>query len=85
MVRVGGLKRASLIYQWLVRPLNGTAKRPSLMEGFEGCPGSREMSFKDQDDKDADQAVGRIKSQLGQWPIQMHLISPTAPYYQNTE
>ena len=55
------------------------------MEGFEGCPGSREMSFKDQDDKDADQAVGRIKSQLGQWPIQMHLISPTAPYYQNTE
>ncbi len=55
------------------------------MEGFEGCPGSREMSLKDQDDSDTEQAVGKIQSQLRQWPIQMHLISPTAPYYQKAD
>ncbi len=55
------------------------------MTQFEGCPGSRVMNFEEQDGNDADQSVGKIKSQLGQWPIQMHLISPTAPYYQGAD
>ena len=55
------------------------------MEGFEGCPGSRMMSFKNKEDNDAQQTVGKIQSLLRQWPIQMHLISPTAPYYQNAD
>lgn len=55
------------------------------MATFEGCPGSRTMDFNNQDDGDAEQSVGKIKSQLGQWPIQMHLISPTAPYYQGAD
>ncbi|HJX14003.1 MAG TPA: hypothetical protein VJ377_10830, partial [Dehalococcoidales bacterium] len=29
--------------------------------------------------------TGKVKSQLTQWPIQMHLISPTAPYYQGAD
>ena len=55
------------------------------MAGFEGCPGSRMMSFKKQPDNDTQQAAGKINSQLRQWPIQMHLISPKAPYYQNAD
>ncbi len=55
------------------------------MEEFEGCPGSREMSFKNKEYNDGKQAAGKIQSQLRQWPIQMHLISPTAPYYQNSD
>jgi hypothetical protein len=27
----------------------------------------------------------RIPSQLRQWPIQLHLVSPTAPYYQGAD
>jgi len=27
----------------------------------------------------------RIASQLRQWPIQLHLVSPTAPYYQEAD
>ena len=30
-------------------------------------------------------AAGKVQSQLQQWPIQMHLISPEAPYYQNAD
>ena len=55
------------------------------MADFQGSPGSRMMNFKTQPDSDADPAVGKISSQLRQWPIQMHLISPLAPYYQNSD
>ena len=55
------------------------------MADFQGCPGSRMMNFNTQPDSDTGQEVGKISSQLRQWPIQMHLISPTAPYYQNAD
>ena len=55
------------------------------MAEFQGCPGSRMMNFNTQADSHADQQAGKISSQLRQWPIQMHLISPLAPYYQNAD
>ncbi|MGD2271881.1 MAG: hypothetical protein PVI06_15875 [Desulfobacterales bacterium] len=55
------------------------------MQVFEGCPGSRMMNFENQKDDDGQQTVGKIQSQLTQWPIQLHLISPTAPYYRNAD
>lgn len=55
------------------------------MQNFQGCPGSRMMNFKPTAESDSQPAAGAIQSQLRQWPIQMHLISPTAPYYQNAD
>jgi hypothetical protein len=55
------------------------------MENFEGCPGSRMMNFKNTNDENTGTAAGKIKSQLAQWPIQMHLINPSAPYYQGAD
>lgn len=55
------------------------------MRTFEGCPGSRMMAFKKDVDEVAGEPTGKVKSQLRQWPIQMHLISPTAPYYQGAD
>lgn len=55
------------------------------MRTFEGCPGSRMMAFKKDVDEVAGEATGKVKSQLRQWPIQLHLISPTAPYYQGAD
>jgi hypothetical protein len=55
------------------------------MENFEGCPGSREMNFKSSNENTIEPTVGKIKSQLTQWPIQMHLINPAAPYYQGAD
>jgi hypothetical protein len=55
------------------------------MEKFEGCPGSRTMNFKSSNENNSEPMVGKIKSQLTQWPIQMHLINPSAPYYQGAD
>ena len=55
------------------------------MANFQGCPGSHMMNFDTPPDHDTGQEVGKISSQLRQWPIQMHLISPTAPYFQNAD
>lgn len=54
------------------------------MSAFEGCPGSRMMAFK-APGEETQEATGEIKSQLRQWPIQLHLISPTAPYYEGAD
>ncbi len=55
------------------------------METIQGCPGSRTLEFNKETERDEGAAAGRIESQLRQWPIQMHLISPTAPYYQGAD
>jgi len=55
------------------------------MEQFAGCPGSQTLHFEDQANKETEGAVGKIESQLRQWPIQLHLISPLAPYYQGAD
>ena len=51
---------------------------------MEGCPGSMTVDFRNKDNEQESQTV-KIKSQLQQWPIQMHLVSPTAPYYQGAD
>lgn len=54
------------------------------MSGFSGCPGSRMLEFKKEDGQEGATDV-KIASQLRQWPIQLHLVSPTAPYYQGAD
>ncbi|GAB4419207.1 MAG: hypothetical protein OHK0032_15120 [Thermodesulfovibrionales bacterium] len=51
---------------------------------FEGCPSSRMADFREKD-TEGDVPSVKIKSQLRQWPIQMHLISPTAPYFEGAD
>lgn len=52
--------------------------------GGGGCPGSRAMSFAPPQAAAA-AAVGSQQSQLGQWPVQLHLVSTTAPYFQGAD
>ncbi len=49
-----------------------------------GCPGSKIQDFKGKDKEVAEEA-GKRASQLRQWPIQLHLVSPLAPYYQKAD
>jgi hypothetical protein len=55
------------------------------MSEFQGCPGSRAFQFNAPDSGAAAETVGEIQSQLRQWPIQLHLVSPNAPYYQGAD
>jgi ferredoxin len=46
-----------------------------------GCPGSKNQSFAARNTSQSQHQ----SSQLTHWPIQMHLISPTAPQYQGAD
>lgn len=48
-----------------------------------GCPGSRMMDFREK--KTGGETSAKRSSELRQWPIQLHLISPQAPYYQKAD
>ncbi len=50
-----------------------------------GCPGSRAMSFSRPTGELTDQLKGSRQSQLGQWPVQLSLVSTSAPYFQGAD
>jgi len=49
-----------------------------------GCPGSRARNLNAQRN-DAAVTTGSVLSQLRQWPVQLHLISPLADYYRGSD
>lgn len=65
-------------------PLEAEKKEEVKMHahGGGGCPGSRAMSFKKET---APQTEGVINSELQQWPVQLHLVGPNAPYFKNAD
>lgn len=50
-----------------------------------GCPGSMAMEFKRPASENKAAAGGPVASELSQWPIQLHLISPLAPYFKECD
>lgn len=52
---------------------------------FEGCPGSKMADLRTTDNGQSDAPPVSINSQLRQWPVQLHLVSPTAPYFQGAD
>lgn len=50
-----------------------------------GCPGSRAMSFARPEPAASAQPAGSRQSQLGQWPVQLSLVSTSAPYFQGAD
>ncbi len=47
-----------------------------------GCPGS--MARVIERDETTGGAVANTPSELRQWPVQLHLVPPTAPYFANS-
>ena len=51
-----------------------------------GCPGARVLQFKRHtDDAPVNTETQSTPSRLRQWPVQLHLIPPTAPYLQDAD
>lgn len=53
-----------------------------------GCPGAQDREFDIDTDKveqAGNQSVGEVKSELRQWPVQLHLLNPQAGYFQNAD
>ena len=53
------------------------------MTGLEGCPGAKMVDLRNEGNQE--ETTGKVTSQLKQWPIQLHLVSPTAPYYERAD
>jgi NAD-dependent dihydropyrimidine dehydrogenase PreA subunit len=50
-----------------------------------GCPGSRAFAFQKPEVPAGGNKPGDVKSQLTHWPVQMHLINPSASYFRGTD
>jgi len=57
---------------------------PGAPAAFRGCPGSMACEIP-ADSAPAEDKEGSVASQLSQWPIQLHLVSPFAPYFKNSD
>ncbi|MBT0663786.1 4Fe-4S binding protein [Geobacter pelophilus] len=53
--------------------------------GSGGCPGSRVISFARPASEQQVTPANPQSSQLAQWPVQLHLVPVTAPYFQNAD
>ncbi len=49
-----------------------------------GCPGSMARTI-EREETTTGTETGRVASALRQWPVQLHLVPPTAPYFQDAE
>jgi len=71
----------------IANPLEEEMKKEPKHGGHEpcGCPGGRTMDLRDNCGCGDDGADPAAKSQLRQWPVQLHLASPMAPYFQKAD
>jgi ferredoxin len=76
------------------RPEKGTSEKSSdaihhaNQEGFGGCPGSRMMNLQRTEPKEtlvSEEQHKPVPSMLRQWPVQIQLVPPNAPYFKDAD
>jgi len=54
-----------------------------MLQGITSCPSAKMLHWTEKDEV-SNEAV-KFKSELRQWPIQLHLVSPSASYFQDAD
>ncbi len=57
---------------------------PHAVQHGAGCPGSQTMVLTPRE-SGTENIITPIQTELRQWPVQMHLVNPTAPYFRNAD
>lgn len=50
-----------------------------------GCPGAKTMIINKPSEENSNSVNPDQPSELRQWPVQMHLVNPNAPYFRNSD
>ena len=50
----------------------------------QGCPGAKTIDFSDEETQ-INASSNKISTQLRQWPVQLHLVSPNASYFKGSD
>jgi NAD-dependent dihydropyrimidine dehydrogenase PreA subunit len=62
-----------------------SSNEPIHAHGGGGCPGSRAMVIEKADKSDNHAVTTDQPSELRQWPVQLHLLNPNAPYLRGAD
>lgn len=66
-------------------PLATEVHKAEHAHGMNGCPGSRMLDYTNKGPEEENNTSGTRSSQLRQWPVQLHLVSPNAPYFKKRD
>jgi ferredoxin len=50
-----------------------------------GCPGAKMMVIEERENSNNNSNISDQPSELRQWPVQMHLVNPDAPYFRGAD
>ncbi|TYB30713.1 MAG: 4Fe-4S dicluster domain-containing protein [Candidatus Mcinerneyibacterium aminivorans] len=64
-------------------PLKDTGSKKNV--GKFVCPGAAQKTIEKSEDKKEKNRNTDLSSQLGQWPVQLHLLNPNASYLENAD